>query len=83
MRARAGAGGNLRGCGFDPGVIPGGHDAPTTILLLALAIVNRACSRDAHLVAIMQAYAVTNVLTFDVSHFSRFPGIRVLDPAHI
>jgi len=40
-------------------------------------------THDAHLVAIMQAYAVTNVLTFDVSHFSRFPGISVLDPAHI
>jgi predicted nucleic acid-binding protein len=40
-------------------------------------------THDAHLVAIMQAYAVTNVLTFDVRHFSRFPGIRVLDPAHI
>jgi predicted nucleic acid-binding protein len=38
-------------------------------------------THDAHLVAIMQAHAVTNVLTFDVSHFSRFPGISVLDPA--
>ena len=40
-------------------------------------------THDAHLVAIMQAHAVTNVLTFNVSHFSRFPGISVLDPLHI
>jgi len=40
-------------------------------------------THDAHLVAIMQAHAVTNVLTFNVSHFSRFAGINVLDPTQI
>jgi predicted nucleic acid-binding protein len=37
-------------------------------------------THDAHLVAIMQAHAVTNVLTFNVSHFSRFPGARTGHP---
>ncbi|MGO9262621.1 MAG: type II toxin-antitoxin system VapC family toxin [Bryobacteraceae bacterium] len=38
-------------------------------------------THDAHLVAIMQVYAVTDILTFNVAGFRRFPGIQVLDPA--
>jgi len=38
-------------------------------------------AHDAHLVAIMQIYAVTDILTFNVAGFRRLPGIQVLDPA--
>ena len=37
-------------------------------------------THDAHLVAVMQAYAISSVLTFNGAHFRRFPGINVLDP---
>ena len=35
---------------------------------------------DARLVASMNIYKVTDILTFNGPDFSRFPGIRVLDP---
>ena len=38
---------------------------------------------DAHLVAIMQIYSVTNILTFNVGHVRRFPGITVLDSTQV
>jgi hypothetical protein len=38
-------------------------------------------THDAHLAAIMQVHAVKSILTFNVSHFERFPGIQVLSPA--
>ncbi len=38
-------------------------------------------THDAHLAAIMQVNAVASILTFDSSHFERFPGIGVLNPA--
>ncbi len=38
-------------------------------------------AHDAHLVAIMQVYEVTDILTFNGSDFRRYPGIQVLDPA--
>ena len=40
-------------------------------------------THDAHLVAIMQVNAVFSILTFNESHFRRFPGITVLDPAQV
>jgi predicted nucleic acid-binding protein len=40
-------------------------------------------AHDAHLVAVMQAHAITNILTFNGSDFARFPGIHVLDPAQV
>ena len=40
-------------------------------------------THDAHLVAIMQVHSVQSVLTFNVSHFTRFPNITVLNPAQI
>jgi len=40
-------------------------------------------THDAHLVTIMQVHSVENILTFNVSHFTRFPGIAVLNPANI
>jgi predicted nucleic acid-binding protein len=38
-------------------------------------------AHDTHLVATMQVHSVTDILTFNVPDFSRFPGITVLDPA--
>ena len=38
---------------------------------------------DARLVAAMQAHALTSILTFDRSGFSRYPGIKVVHPADI
>jgi len=38
-------------------------------------------AHDAHLVAVMQVYGVTGILTFNVADFRRYPGIQVLDPA--
>jgi hypothetical protein len=40
-------------------------------------------THDAHLVAVMQVYSVTNILTFEVGHFLGFPGITVLAPAQV
>jgi predicted nucleic acid-binding protein len=40
-------------------------------------------THDAHLVALMQVHSVQSVLTFNVSHFTRFPNITVLNPAQI
>jgi predicted nucleic acid-binding protein len=39
-------------------------------------------AHDAHLVAIMQVYSVTDILTFNGSDFRRFPGITILDPSN-
>jgi predicted nucleic acid-binding protein len=38
-------------------------------------------THDAHLVAVMQVHAVTEILTFNTADFSRFAGITALDPA--
>jgi predicted nucleic acid-binding protein len=40
-------------------------------------------AHDAHLVAVMQVYGVTDILTFNVADFRRYPGVRVLDPMQI
>ncbi len=40
-------------------------------------------THDAHLVAIMQVHLVSTILTFNTSHFERFPGITILDPEHV
>jgi predicted nucleic acid-binding protein len=40
-------------------------------------------THDAHLVAVMQVYSVGTILTFNASHFKRFTGITVLDPAEV
>ncbi|MEO8126116.1 MAG: PIN domain-containing protein [Bryobacteraceae bacterium] len=37
-------------------------------------------AHDAHLVALMLAYAVGNILTFNGSDFRRYAGITALDP---
>ena len=38
-------------------------------------------AHDARLVAAMIVHGITHVLTFNVQHFGRYPGITVLDPA--
>src|SRR5260370_5380776 len=40
-------------------------------------------THDAHLVAIMQVYAVRTILPFNAGHFKRFTGITVLDPSQV
>jgi predicted nucleic acid-binding protein len=40
-------------------------------------------AHDARLVAAMLVHGVTHLLTFNVTDFSRFPGITVLDPAAV
>lgn len=40
-------------------------------------------SHDAHLAAAAIVHGVTHILTFNVGHFARFPGITVLNPAAI
>lgn len=40
-------------------------------------------THDAHLVAIMNVHSVQSILTFNVSHFARYPNITVLNPAQI
>ena len=51
-------------------------------IVVSLGISGRQ-THDAHLVAIMQVYSVTNILTFNGVDFRRFPGITVLDPAEV
>lgn len=40
-------------------------------------------AHDAHLVAVMQVYGVTGILTFNVADFRRFSGITVFDPEEL
>jgi predicted nucleic acid-binding protein len=51
-------------------------------IVAGLAITGKQ-THDAHLVAVMQVYSVTSILTFNTAHFRRFPGITVLDPAQV
>ena len=38
-------------------------------------------AHDAHLVAVMQVYGITEILTLNGVDFRRFPGIAVREPA--
>ncbi|HEV3202010.1 MAG TPA: type II toxin-antitoxin system VapC family toxin [Bryobacteraceae bacterium] len=49
--------------------------------LAAKHLISGKLAHDAHLVAVMQVYSVTDILTFNGTDFRRFPGINVLDPA--
>ena len=49
--------------------------------LVAKHLVSGKLAHDAHLVAVMQVYSVTDILTFNGADFRRFPGITILDPA--
>ena len=51
--------------------------------LVAAHLVSGKQAHDAHLVAVMQVYAITDILTFNVIDFGRFPGITILDPEQV
>jgi predicted nucleic acid-binding protein len=51
--------------------------------LVGKYLVSGKLAHDVHLVAVMQVYAITDILTFNVSDFERLPGITVLDPAQV
>jgi predicted nucleic acid-binding protein len=40
-------------------------------------------AHDARLVAAMVVHGITQLLTFNTGHFSRYPGITALDPATV
>jgi predicted nucleic acid-binding protein len=40
-------------------------------------------SHDVRLVAAMQTHGLTDILTFNINDFKRFPGITILDPKTI
>jgi predicted nucleic acid-binding protein len=40
-------------------------------------------AHDAQLVAAMQAYGLTAILTFDKTGFSRYPGVEVVHPDQV
>lgn len=40
-------------------------------------------AHDARLVAVMNAYGITHLLTFEKGNFKRFPGITVVSPSEI
>lgn len=40
-------------------------------------------THDAHLAAIMQVHGITDILTFNMADFERFPGITILDPKQV
>ena len=40
-------------------------------------------AHDARLVAAMQKHGISNVLTFNIADFSRFPGIQVFTPSDV
>jgi predicted nucleic acid-binding protein len=51
-------------------------------IVTALGIAGKQ-THDAHLVAVMQVYSITNILTFNTGHFRRFPGLTIIDPRQI
>jgi predicted nucleic acid-binding protein len=51
--------------------------------IVALHGVTGKQAHDAHLVAMMQVHSVMSILTFNTGHFTRFPGITVLNPAQV
>jgi predicted nucleic acid-binding protein len=50
-------------------------------MLVGKHLVSGKQAHDAHLVAVMLVYAVTDILTFNIADFQRYPGVTVLDPA--
>jgi predicted nucleic acid-binding protein len=38
---------------------------------------------DARLVAVMQAYGITHILTMNPTHFRRFPDLTVIEPKDV
>ena len=60
-------------------------DQPTLLAEWKALVVNHQCqgkvSHDARLVAAMRTHGVTDILTFNVADFRRYPGITVIEPA--
>lgn len=40
-------------------------------------------AHDARLVAAMRVHGITSILTFNTSDFTRYPGIKAVDPAEV
>jgi predicted nucleic acid-binding protein len=63
------------------------EDNPTVFnLWFSLVSVERIAGRKVHdtrLVAVMQAYGIEHLLTFNTVDFQRFAGIKAIDPATI
>jgi predicted nucleic acid-binding protein len=51
-----------------------------------LVVLHEVCGKtthDARLVAAMNVYRITHILTFDVADFTRFPNLTILHPASV
>lgn len=63
------------------------HTNPSDLLYPVAAGVTGKQVHDARLIAICQVYGITNILTFNVRHFTRMaafvPGLVIVDPASI
>jgi predicted nucleic acid-binding protein len=51
-------------------------------IVLAQAVIGKQ-THDAHIVAMMEVHSVTSILTFNDTHFMRYPSITVLNPAQL
>jgi hypothetical protein len=51
-------------------------------LIVRHAVVG-AQAHDARLIASMNAYGISHLLTFNVEHFRRYQGITVIEPQHV
>ena len=60
-------------------------DQPTLLAEWKALVVTHQCqgkvSHDARLVAAMRTHALSDILTFNVTDFQRYPGLNVIDPA--
>jgi predicted nucleic acid-binding protein len=51
--------------------------------LVGASLVSGKRAHDAHLAATMQVHGITDILTFNIRDFERFPRITVIDPADL
>jgi predicted nucleic acid-binding protein len=51
--------------------------------LVGPSLISDKLAHDDHLAATMLVHGVTDILTFNIADFERFPGIIVLDPAQV
>jgi predicted nucleic acid-binding protein len=62
-------------------------DQPTLLAEWKSLVVTYQCqgkvSHDARLVAAMRTHGLTDILTFNVGDFQRYPGLTVIDPAKV
>jgi predicted nucleic acid-binding protein len=69
-----------RYCQFLPETVAGRQEWRRLIAAHAIQGVQ---AHDTRLVAVMNAYGVTHLLTFEKGNFKRFPGITVVSPGEI